>query len=221
MATPSLQAVHLACMVTAFLCAPLLRYRAGSLDHLLVSERKAGEFLGRCACCCLLCQLLWCLPCLCQLACSAWPCRIQADIALSLWMRPSLLHHPACPCPCSLAMLDPRFFQGRWKATAVAKTHVVVLHMTREGLERFLQQNPLAQVRGCGGAGNATVAWGRQAVFGRETCQGVKVGHASRVLAQMVHASRRRSPAGSPPTPGAPARIHGAGTGGDCQAGGA
>ena len=48
-------------------------------------------------------------------------------------------------------MLDPRFFQGRWKATAVAKTHTVVLHMTREGLELLLQQNPLAQVRGRGG----------------------------------------------------------------------
>lgn len=53
-------------------------------------------------------------------------------------------------------MLDPRFFQGRWKATAVARTHVVVLAMTREGLEMFLQQNPLAQV-GRGGGGQ----WGR------------------------------------------------------------
>jgi hypothetical protein len=43
-------------------------------------------------------------------------------------------------------MLDPHFFMGRWKATAVAKTPVVVFHMTREGLEIFLQQNPLAQV---------------------------------------------------------------------------
>lgn len=56
----------------------------------------------------------------------------------------SLLPLPLLPC--SLALLDPRFFQGRWKATAVAKTHVVVLAMTREGLEMFLQQNPLAQV---------------------------------------------------------------------------
>lgn len=72
--------------------ALLTSAKAGSVDHLLVAERTAGEFLG------------------------------------------------------SLAMLDPRFFQGRWKATAVARTHVVVLAMTREGLEMFLQQNPLAQV---------------------------------------------------------------------------
>lgn len=59
-----------------------------------------------------------------------------------------LLPLPSHRLPCSLALLDPRFFQGRWKATAVAKTHVVVLAMTREGLEMFLQQNPLAQVGG-------------------------------------------------------------------------
>ncbi|KAL4436590.1 hypothetical protein ABPG75_003729 [Micractinium tetrahymenae] len=46
----------------------------------------------------------------------------------------------------SLAMLDPHFLMGRWKASSVARTHVVALHMTREGLEAFLQQHPLAQV---------------------------------------------------------------------------
>ena len=46
----------------------------------------------------------------------------------------------------ALSMLDPDFFADRWKASAVAQTEVVAIRMTREGLDHFLAQNPLAQV---------------------------------------------------------------------------
>lgn len=96
------------------------------MDHLLVCERTTNEFVGGCV----VCFPLVLLYAAAHPACSSVQHRL---------LRPAVL-------PCSLAMLDPRMFMGRWKATAVARTHVVALHMTREGLELFLQQNPLAQV---------------------------------------------------------------------------
>ena len=49
-------------------------------------------------------------------------------------------------------------FLGRWKATCSARTPVRVLRMTREGLDLFLQQHPLAQVRWLG-RGRARACW--------------------------------------------------------------
>ena len=46
----------------------------------------------------------------------------------------------------ALSMLDPDFFADRWRASAVAVTELVAIRMTREGLDLFLTQNPLAQV---------------------------------------------------------------------------
>jgi len=45
-----------------------------------------------------------------------------------------------------LNMLDPAFYADRWRAIAVAASEVIVIKMTREGLDTFLGQNPLAQV---------------------------------------------------------------------------
>lgn len=96
----------------------------------------------------------------------------------------------ACnPSPChSLAMLDPRIFMGRWKATAVAKTHVVLLHMTREGLELFLQQNPLAQVHL-----RASMARARAEVVVLEALEKIAVAHQHQhQLLQKQRARRRK-----------------------------
>jgi hypothetical protein len=71
-------------------------------------------------------------------------------------------------------MLDPRMFMGRWKATAVARTHVVAMHMTREGLELFLQQNPLAQVHL-----RASMAKARAEVVKLEALEKIAVGGAA------------------------------------------
>lgn len=80
-------------------------------------------------------------------------------------------------------MLDPRFFQGRWKATAVAKTTVVVVHMTREGLEAFLQQNPLAQVHL-----RASMARARAEIVKLEALEKIAAAH----QAQLQRKARRR-----------------------------
>lgn len=46
----------------------------------------------------------------------------------------------------ALIMLDPEVFADRWRMSAVAASDVVIIQMTREGLDQFLAQNPLAQV---------------------------------------------------------------------------
>ena len=51
----------------------------------------------------------------------------------------------ARPPPSTLRAVQ--HFLGRWKVTCSARTPVRVLRMTREGLDLFLQQHPLAQVR--------------------------------------------------------------------------
>jgi hypothetical protein len=57
-----------------------------------------------------------------------------------------LSHRGASQFVGALSMLDPEFFADRWKACAVAQTDLVVIQMTRAGLDTFLSQNPLAQV---------------------------------------------------------------------------
>ena len=46
----------------------------------------------------------------------------------------------------ALSMLDPNYFADRWKQSAIAASDCIVIRMTREGLDLFLSQNPLAQV---------------------------------------------------------------------------
>jgi len=46
----------------------------------------------------------------------------------------------------ALSMLDPDYFGGKWCSVAVAKDEVTIIKMDREGLDRFLVQNPLSQV---------------------------------------------------------------------------
>ncbi len=57
-----------------------------------------------------------------------------------------LSHRGASQFVGALSMLDPDYFADRWKATAIAQTELVVIQMTRAGLDDFLSQNPLAQV---------------------------------------------------------------------------
>lgn len=81
--------------------------------------------------------------------------------------------------------------QGRWKATAVAKTRVVVAHMTREGLEQFLQANPLAQVHL-----RASMSRARAEIVKLEALEKIAAAH----QAQLQRKARRRR-ARLPPTP--------------------
>lgn len=46
----------------------------------------------------------------------------------------------------ALSMFDPEYFGGRWCCSAIASDHVRLIKMDKEGLERFLVQNPLSQV---------------------------------------------------------------------------
>jgi hypothetical protein len=46
----------------------------------------------------------------------------------------------------ALSLLDPHYFADRWRAAAVARSEVRAVRLTREGLDLFLAQNPLAQV---------------------------------------------------------------------------
>lgn len=46
----------------------------------------------------------------------------------------------------ALSMLDPEYFAGKWCSVAIAKDSVTVIKMDRDGLDRFLIQNPLSQV---------------------------------------------------------------------------
>eukprot|EP00890_Picochlorum_soloecismus_P005639 jgi/Picsp_1/6076/NSC_03430-R1_serine threonine protein kinase 3 len=46
----------------------------------------------------------------------------------------------------ALSMLDPAYFGGKWCSVAIAKDEVTIIKMDREGLDRFLVQNPLSQV---------------------------------------------------------------------------
>ena len=57
-----------------------------------------------------------------------------------------LSHRGASQFVGALSLLDPDYFADRWKATSVAQTDLVVIQMTRAGLDEFLAQNPLAQV---------------------------------------------------------------------------
>jgi serine/threonine protein kinase len=57
-----------------------------------------------------------------------------------------LSHRGASQFVGALSMLDPDYFADRWKASAIAQTELVVIQMTRAGLDDFLSQNPLAQV---------------------------------------------------------------------------
>jgi hypothetical protein len=86
-------------------------------------------------------------------------------------------------------MLDARIFMGRWKATAVALTHVVAMHMNREGLELFLQQNPLAQVHL-----RASMAKARAEVVKLEALEKIAVAHQRQhQLTQKLRSRRRLS----------------------------
>ncbi|PSC68038.1 Replication factor C subunit 5 [Micractinium conductrix] len=138
----------------ALLSAASAKDGAASLDHLLVSERGTGEFLG------------------------------------------------------SLAMLDHQMFMGRWKASAVARTHVVALAMSKEGLESFLQQHPLAQVHL-----RASMARARAEVVKLEALEKIAVArhHAPVVLKARARSHRGPSPARRPPLPAArPSQLLGA-----------
>lgn len=57
-----------------------------------------------------------------------------------------LVQREACQFVGALSMLDPEFFSAKWRVKAVALTETVVIRMTRNGLDQFLSQNPLAQV---------------------------------------------------------------------------
>lgn len=46
----------------------------------------------------------------------------------------------------ALSMLDPHSMASRWRQYAIASTDCTLIRMTREGLDLFLSQNPLAQV---------------------------------------------------------------------------
>jgi hypothetical protein len=60
----------------------------------------------------------------------------------------------------ALAMLEPDTFEGRWQSSGTATAAVEGVRMTREGLDVFLAQNPLAQVqlRASLGASRAVIA---------------------------------------------------------------
>jgi hypothetical protein len=55
----------------------------------------------------------------------------------------------------ALAMFDIEFYAGRWAAETFASTRVEAVFMSREGLDRFLVERPLAQVRACSPAGRS------------------------------------------------------------------
>ena len=46
----------------------------------------------------------------------------------------------------ALSLLNPEYFQNKWRFSAVATTDVVIIKMTRDALQRFLMVHPLSQV---------------------------------------------------------------------------
>ena len=169
-------------------CVPLTRWHRAppvfAACHKPVAQGPGGTRAGQAAW-----TIYWCLS---GKSTSSW----AGEASVACWhdtapdarrkcvlSRTQPLHLRACP---RLAMLDPAVFMARWKATAIAKTDLVVLQMTREGLELFLQQNPLAQVHL-----RASMAKARAELVKLEALEKISVAHQQQCQLQQQRARRR------------------------------